>query len=189
METFTAIRKRCSLKNHLSGREIPLEMIKTVLDAALLAPSARNTQPWRFVVVMGKEEVENLVDKTFKDPNTVVRNAPVIIVVCARPEDDITADGKEYYLYDVGSAVENMLLTATDLGLVTHPILRFHEEPVKKVLNIPDDFRVVITTPLAYPREGSYDDAAGDRLSQRTRLGFEEVVFFDQWHESGMASA
>jgi nitroreductase len=189
METFTAIRKRCSLKDHLSGREIAPEMIKTVLDAALLAPSARNTQPWRFVVVRGKEAVENLVDNAFKDPNTVVRNAPVIIVVCARPEDDITVDGKKYYLYDVASAVENMLLAATDLGLVTHLFLSFHEKLVKKVLNIPDDFRVVITTPLAYPLEGSYDDAARDRLGQRTRKEFEEVVFFDHWHESGMASA
>jgi nitroreductase len=189
METLTAIRKRCSLKDHISGKEIAPEIINTILKAALLAPSARNTQPWRFVVVKGKEAVENLVDNAFKDPNTVVRNAPVIIVVCARPEDDLTVDGKEYFLYDVGSAVENMLLAATDLGLVTHLILSFHEELVKKVLNIPDDVRVVITTPLAYPLERSYDAAARDRLSQRTRKEFEEVVFFGQWHESGMASA
>ena len=90
--------------------------------------------------------------------------------------------------YDVASAVENMLLAATNLGLVTHLILRFHEELVKRVLNIPDDVRVVITTPLAYPREGSYDEAAKDRLSQRTRKAFEKVVFFGQWHESGMVS-
>src|SRR5512139_4019373 len=107
METLTAIRKRCSLKNHLGSREIEAEKINSILNAAILAPSARNTQPWRFVVVQGKEAVENLVDRAFSENNTVARQAPVIIVVYATPEDDITADGKEYYLFDVGSAVEN----------------------------------------------------------------------------------
>jgi nitroreductase len=185
METLITIQKRCSLKNHLSDKEIEAEKINIILDAARLAPSARNTQPWRFVVVRGKAAVENLVDGAFSENNTIARQAPVIIVVCARSEDDVTVDGKEYYLFDLGLAVENMLLAATDLGLVTHSILRFDETLIKKILHIPEDVRVVITTPLAYPLEGSYDDAARDRLSQRTRKDFKEVVFFDQWIETG----
>jgi nitroreductase len=183
METRTAIQKRCSLKKHLSGREIELEVIDSILNAAMLAPSANNTQPWRFIVVQGREAVENLVDNAFTERSKVVRQAPVIIVVCARPEDDVTADGKEYYLFDTGSAVENMLLAATNLGLATHLILQFDEQMVKKILNVPDDVRVVITTPLAYPLEGSYAEASRDRLGQRTRKSFDEVVFHQHWEE------
>jgi len=183
METLITIRKRCSLKDHLSAREITPDMIKTILEAAMLAPSARNNQPWHFVVVQGKEAVESLVDNAFTGTNTIARQAPVIIVACARAEDDVIVDGKEYYLFDIGSAVENMLLAATELGLVTHLILRFDEAMVKKILDLPDEVRVVITTPLAYPQEGSYDEAARDRLSLRTRKAFDEVVHYQQWAE------
>ncbi len=184
METLDAIRKRCSLKNHLSDRPVEPEKLGTVLNAACLAPSARNLQPWRFVIVQGKDAVQALVDAAIFGPSTIIRRASVIIVVCARPGDDITIDGKEYYLFDVGLAVENLLLAATDLGLVTHPIASFNEAALKKYLHIPDDFRVVIVTPLAYPMEASYDEAAAERLSQRTRKGLKEVAYFNRWGET-----
>ncbi len=183
METLDAIRKRCSLKNHLSDRPVEPEKLRAVLQAACLAPSARNLQPWRFVVVQGKEAVQSLVDAAIFGPSTVIRQAPVIIVVCARPGDDVTIDGKEYYLFDVGLAVENLLLAATDLGLVTHPIASFNEAALKRLLHIPAEFRVVIVTPLAYPLEGSYDEAAAERLRQRTRRDLKEVAYFNRWEE------
>jgi len=183
METLEVIRKRCSLKAHLSGREIEPEKIAIILDAAHLAPSARNMQPWRFVVVQGKQAVEALVHAAFFAPSTIAKQAPVIIIACARPGDDVMHDGKEYYLFDVGMAVENMLLAATDLGLVTHPMASFNETEVKRILHIPDDVRVVIVTPLAYPLEASYDAAAEERLSRRTRKDLQEVVYFNKWDE------
>ena len=84
-------------------------------------------------------------------------------------------------------AVENLLLAATDQGLVTHLILRFDEKLVKQVLQIPDEFRVVIVTPLAYPLEGSYEAASQERLSQRTRKGFAELVHFGKWPQPGLS--
>ena len=187
METLEVIRKRCSLKTCLSGRAIEPEKIKMVLDAAHLAPSARNLQPWRFVVVQGQEAVEALVEAAFFGPGAMVKQAPVIIVACARPGDDVVHDGKEYYLFDVGMAVGNMLLAATDLGLVTHPMASFNEAEVKRILCIPDDVRVVIVTPLAYPLAASYDEAAKERLSQRTRKDLKEVVYFNKWDAASVA--
>jgi nitroreductase len=183
METLEAIRKRCSLKDHLSDRPIEPEKIEMVLDAARMAPSARNMQPWRFVVVQGTEAVETFVQAAIFGASTIIAQAPVIIVVCARPSDDVTIDGKEYYLYDVGAAVGTMLLAATDLGLVTHPIASFNEAEVRKVLHIPGDVRIVIITPLAYPLEASYDKAAEERLSQRLRKDLKEVAYFGKWEE------
>jgi nitroreductase len=183
METLETIHMRCSLKAQLSDRPVEAETIGLLLDAAHVAPSARNSQPWRFVVVEGKEAVEALVDAAFTEPNLVAREAPVVIVACARPADGVTLAGREYYAYDVGSAVQNLLLAATDLGLVTHLIASFDESAVKRVLGIPDDVRVIVATPVAHPRAGSYAKAAEERLSQRTRRPRQEVVFKGRWGE------
>ena len=67
--------------------------------------------------------------------------------------------------------------------LVTHLMTSFNEAEVKRILHIPDDFRVVIVTPLAYPLEASYDEAAEERLSQRTRKDLKEVASFNKWGE------
>ena len=77
-----------------------------------------------------------------------------------RAIDDVMHDGKEYYLFDAGLAVENMVLAATDLGLVTDLMTAFDEAQVKQILHIPEDVRAVVATPLAYPLEPSYDEAA-----------------------------
>ena len=114
-------------------------------------------------------------------PGTESERAPVIIVVCGNPEDDVIVEGKEYYLYDIGMAVENMLIAATDLGLVTHSFASFNEREVKKKLRIPEDMRVILFTPLAYPLEASYGEAAAERLAARSRKTLDEVVYDGTW--------
>jgi len=183
METIETIRNRCSLKAHISGREIEPEKINTVLEAGRLAASARNNQPWRFIVVQDKQLVEEL-SQAFSESNRVIKSAPVILVICARPADDVMRDGKEFYLFDIGLAVGNIILAATDQGLVTHLMTAFNEARVKQILHIPEDVRVVVATPLAYPIEGSYYEAARERLSKRTRKDLKELVYYDQWSET-----
>ncbi|MBW6454716.1 MAG: nitroreductase family protein [Trueperaceae bacterium] len=181
METLDAIRLRCSLKTKLSEREVPPDAVEAVLRAACLAPSARNSQPWRFVVVRGREAIDALAAAALPEASAVIRRAPVIVVACALPAVGVTVGDRPYFLYDVGSAVQNLLLAATDRGLATHLIASFDEAAVKRVLRIPDDVRVVVLTPLAWPDAASYQEAAAERLSQRTRLPFEEVVFEGFW--------
>lgn len=181
METLQAISKRASLKTCLSTRDVEKEKIEKVLEAARLAPSAINMQPWRFIVIKGKENVKNVVTKTFGEVNHVVKEAPVLIIVCGNPSDDVIVDGREYYLFDIGLAVENMLLAATDLGLVTHPMSNANEDALKALLGIPDEVRFVVATPLAYPSQDSYEQAARERLSQRTRKDPQELIYSNEW--------
>jgi nitroreductase len=181
MEVMEAINLRASLKTHLSHREIEPEKITKILEAARVAPSARNFQPWRFVVVNNKKLLETLVKSAFSDVNHVAGNAPIIIFVCGNPGDDVTIAGKEYYLFDLGLAVENMVLTAASLGLVTHIMAGFSEEEAKKQLGIPTEVRCVAAIPLAYPDAGSYAEAAQERLKQRTRKSLKEMVFANAW--------
>jgi nitroreductase len=182
METLDTIRKRCSLKAHISPREIEEEKLNVILEAGRLAPSARNYQPWKFIVVQDRKIIDQLV-KAFSESNQVIINAPVILVVCARAIDDVVRDGKEYYLFDAGLAVENMVLAATDQGLVTHLMTAFDEAQVKQILHIPEDVRTMVATPLAYPLESSYDQAAQERLLMRTRKELQELVYSNLWRE------
>lgn len=183
MDTLDAIQKRCSLKLHLSTRNVEMEKIKAVINTARLSPSARNKQPWRFVIVTDKKIVEILAKTAVTEGNMAIKQSPVIIVICGRPEDSVAHDGKEYYLFDAGLAVENMLLAATNLGLLTHPMAGINEAEIKRILKIPGDVRVIAITPLAYPQEASYDEAAKERLSQRERKRLEDVANFNKWSE------
>jgi nitroreductase len=182
METLDSIHKRCSLKAHISPREIEAEKLNLILEAGRLAPSARNYQPWQFIVVKDRKIIDELV-MAFSESNRVIINAPVILVVCARAIDDVVRDGKEYYLFDAGLAMENMVLAATDQGLVTHLMTAFDEAQVKQILHIPEDVRTVVATPLAYPLESSYDEAAQERLLMRTRKELQEMVHINLWRE------
>ena len=78
-------------------------------------------------------------------------------------------------------AVENMLLAATDLGLLTHPMTGVNEDELKGILGIPFEVRFVAATPLAYPAEGSYEEAVKERQSQRTRKDLKELVYSNVW--------
>ena len=184
METSEAIDKRASLKTRISPRDVEQEKIAKILDAARLAPSAGNRQPWRFIVVKGRENVEPLVSRAFNEVNFAAKEAPVIIVACANPSDDVVVGGREYYVFDVALAVENMLLAATELGLATHLMTNLDEDELKKILGIPTEVRFVVATPLAYPAEGSYEEAAQERLSQRTRKDLKELVYLNAWGKS-----
>ncbi len=181
METLEAINKRVSLKTHLSAREVEQEKITKVLDAARLAPSARNQQPWRFIIVKGKENVKNVVTKAFFEFSQAFKDAPVLIFLCANPGDDDIHEGREYYLFDAGLAFDNLLLAATDLGLVTHPMSSVNEDKLKEVLNIPDEVRFIAATPLSYPAGDSYDEAAQEKLGHRIRKNLKEVAYSEVW--------
>jgi nitroreductase len=133
--------------------------------------------------VQDRQKIEELTT-AFSESNQVIKDAPVILIACARAADDVIREGREYYLFDVGLAVGNMVLAATALGLVTHLMTAFDEAQVKAILHIPEDVRAVVATPLAYPLEGSYDEAARDRLSKRIRKEMKELVYYNQWSET-----
>jgi nitroreductase len=185
METLETIHKRASLKLHLSPRQIEQAKIDKVLTAARVAPSARNTQPWRFIVVKDKTLIEKLVSRAFSEVNRVARDAPIIIVACANPNDDVVINGKEYYLFDLGLAVENMVLAATDMGLATHIMAGIDEDELRRILDVPPEVRCPVIVLLAHTAEESYDEAAKTKLTERTRKNLSEFVYVNKWMKIG----
>jgi len=169
MELAEAIQKRRSIRKYLP-RKVENDKLDRVLEAARLAPSAKNLQEWRFVVVRDEGRRKRLAEAA--KGQTFVGEAPVVIASCATITDYVMTCGQLTYPIDLAIAVEHMVLQATAEGLGTCWIGAFYEEEVKKVLNIPPEVRVVALLPLGYPDESPFS---------RPRKKMEEIIAFETW--------
>ncbi len=130
-------------------RSVEREKLDAMLEAARLAPSSYNHQPWRYIVVNQKEALEK-ARKGLAAGNFWAKQAPVLIISLSKPEFDDQVDGKDYYLYDIGQSVMSLALEAEHLGLSTHQMLGFTEAVVKKEFAIPDEWRVIVVISVGY---------------------------------------
>jgi nitroreductase len=148
MEFADVITKRRSIRKYKSD-PVSKEDIEYILEAARLAPSWANSQCWKFVVVTDPGIKEELA----KAGNSWIAHAPVVIAACADPARPGTKGDQQYYMLDVGIAMEHVVLAAADRGLGTCWIGAFNEDAAKKALGVPENIRVVASTPLGYPDE------------------------------------
>jgi len=170
MDVFEAIRTRRSIRRY-EKKPVEKEKLLKILEAARLAPSAVNFQPWSFIVVTDPKVKENL--KAAYNQDWFI-SAPVIIVACAFPERAwVRRDGEEYWKVDVAIAMQTLILAAWNEGLGTCWIGAFREEETKKALGIPPNVRVIAMTPLGYPAEQK------GPVSNRKPL--EEITHYDRW--------
>ena len=154
--------------------------LTAICEAARLAPSACNSQTWRFVVVRDRNLISRVCDEAMRPVirNQWMKEAPVLIVGCSKL--DILANkigsavtGIEYYQIDLGIAMEHMVLKATELGLGTCWIGWFKEEKIKEILGIPGIIRVTALLTVGYPGTGV---SAGKK-----KKSLDEIVYRDQW--------
>lgn len=173
MDIFEVISGRRSIRKY-KDQPVELEKIERVLNMARLAPSWKNLQCWRFLVLTDPERRKALLD-AFPDENPGKRalaTAPCVIVVCADPSESGVENGMEYYLSDTAIAFDHLCLAAFGLGLGTCWMGWYDEESIKKALSIPHKIRVVGLTPLGYP---------GQEPKARPRKELEQVAFCEQW--------
>lgn len=144
MDVFEAIQKR---KPNRSYKSTPVsnKTLETLLEAARLSPSAKNIQPWHFIVVKNKKKRKALSKGFF---GKILSQVPVAIVLCG--DEKASPD---WYVVDVALAGENMVLAATSEGLDTCWVGDFDESSVQELLGIPKDLRVVALLALGYARE------------------------------------
>jgi nitroreductase len=162
-------------------RPVEREKILTCIEAARLAPSAENVQPWRFLVLDEAERIKSFAEQVFSGLYRYTRwaaNAPVIIVIFA--ERDILANrlGKEiqgthYYLIDVGIAGEHLVLQAEKLGLGSCWIGWFHAKNAQKFLGVPRGWRAVSLLAMGYPRY--------KKKEKRPKKKMEEILYFNYY--------
>lgn len=167
VEFMQVVRQRRSVRRYRSD-PVPQVRLDHLLEAARLAPSWGNGQCWTFVVVTDGRLRHELGEAG----NPWVSDAPVVIVACADPRLSGRNYDQQYYLVDVGIAMEHLVLAATDQGLGTCWVGRFDETRVKRTLGIPDRIRVVALTPVGYPDEWP---------APRPRKTLGEIVRRDRW--------
>jgi nitroreductase len=143
MEVFEAIKKRRSIRKYLR-KELEKEKLEKLLESARLAPSAKNLQPWKLVVVTQRETKEKLVDAC--KGQEFIADCSVFIVGVGNPEF-------KWHVVDTAIALEHVALEAVELGLGTCWIGAFEEEKVKEILKIPENLKVVACMAVGYPAE------------------------------------
>ncbi len=131
------VRKRMSIRKYRPD-PVPDKVLTQVLEAARLAPSGGNAQPWHFIVV------KNPRKKKVLDISEWAQQAPIVIVGCTEASSQT----------DIAIAFEHLVLAATNFGLATCWIGRWGaDDEIKKALRIPERIRVLAVTPLGYPAE------------------------------------
>ncbi len=169
MDFLALAKKRYSVRAY---KPDPVEddKLQNVLEAARLAPTACNIQPFQFIVIhtKGKEaELRRIYSAAW------FVQAPVVIAACGVPSESWRRrDGKNYCDVDVTIAMDHLILAATELGLGTCWIGAFHPDAAREVLGLPDNVEPVAFTPLGYP---------ADQSGHKRRKSLQEIVRYEHW--------
>ena len=158
MSFLETVKTRHSVRRYLT-RIVPREAIERCLEAARLAPSACNAQPWKFIVVDDPARKNELARRAFgiSSPfNRFAFQAPVLVAVVKIGANFVSAagslvSGRRFSFIDVGIAVEHFCLQAAEEGLGTCILGWFNERRVKKFLGVPRHQRVALMLTLGWP--------------------------------------
>lgn len=151
MGILETIKGRRSIRD-FKDKEIPEDVIDTLIDAIRWAPSAGNLQSRKFYFVFNKDIKRRLADAALSQ--SFIAKAPLTVVACV-DQGIILRYGERgvnlYCIQDVSAAIENMLLTAYELGLGSVWVGAFIENEVREILKLPKDLRPVAIIPVGYP--------------------------------------
>ena len=145
MSVLDVILNRRSIRKY-DDKDIPQDVLETIMEAGRQSPSAANRQPYHFIVVTNSEIKKDLPGLVSR----FIKNAPVVIVGCANPKALLTA---KWASVDTTIALENMVLAASSLGIGSCWIGAFNEQKVKDKLQIPESWKIVALLSLGYPAE------------------------------------
>ncbi|UCE42720.1 MAG: nitroreductase family protein [Candidatus Aminicenantes bacterium] len=179
MSVNKLISQRRSIRRYLKN---PVERKKILecLEAARLAPSADNVQPWRFLVIDDPEIKDKFSKAVFSGIYSVSKfaaKAPILIVILARLDIIANRIGKQiqgvnFYLIDVGIAGEHIVLQAEELGLGTCWIGWFNSRKARKVLNIPKKYKIVSLLSIGYYEKRPH--------KEKKRKALEDIAWFNK---------
>jgi nitroreductase len=185
MPTFIdLVRSRRSIRRFLP-RPVEREKLVACLEAARLAPSAHNAQPWRFLVIDDPGLKDRLCREAFSGIYSASRfaaQAPVVIVILARKDLVVHHLGggiqrTKFHLIDIGIAGEHLVLQAEEMGLGTCWMGWFNSRRARKALGIPRKYKVMALLPVGYP--------ASRPPRETLRKALDEVVWWNSIGKSG----
>jgi nitroreductase len=168
MMVFEAIKKRYSCRAY-QNKPIEQEKLDKILEAARQAPSAKNLQDWRLVVVTDKQRKQQVADCT--NHPQAFGQAGAIIAACSVCNETMRC-GQPIAPIDTGIVLEHIALMATELGLATCWVGSFDPDKVRQVLEIPKNIAIIELMVIGYPADGR---------RQTTREPIENIVCYDKW--------
>jgi nitroreductase len=171
VETWDAIRARRNVRSY-TDQPIDREDLGRILEAGRRAPSARNWQPWDFVVVTGRGELTELA-RVWQGARHVAGSAATVGLVAPVLEDEQQREGLRY---DLGQATVNIMLAATDLGIGSGHASVADQDLARQLLGFPADRFLAYLIALGYPA-----DRPLAPIARPDRRPFEEVVHWDRW--------
>lgn len=175
------VKLRQSVRRYAT-KEVEQDKLHRCLEAARLAPSASNSQPWTFIVVENPKLKEQVALQTYDKVvpiNKFASQAPVIVVFVIEKPKIVTRIGSkikdiDYPLIDIGIAAEHFCLQAAEEGLGTCMIGWFNEKPIKKILKIPQSKKIGLIITLGFPEDGY-------KLREKVRKSFEQLVRYNSY--------
>jgi nitroreductase len=171
MNVFDVISKRYSVRAY-RDKPVEEEKLQTIFSAVRLAPSARNAQEWRFILVTDPE-LRKKVAAAGGQP--FLFQCPVIVAVCAETDRRVSRCGETAYPLDVAAAIDHLTLAAAALGLGTCWVASFDPGPVKEALHVPEAAPVVELVALGYPAAGEAPPP------DKPRLKLSEILWENTW--------
>ena len=141
MDVKEAIRKRRAYRS-LIPVDITKDLVNDLAECAQITASCFNNQPWRYVFVYDKDVLLKM-HETLSIGNEWAKKASMIIVVIGKKEDDCIIRDRIYYQFDIGMATSAIILRATELGLVAHPIAGYSPKKTREILGIPENIDVI----------------------------------------------
>lgn len=157
MDFYQLVEERQSCRSYDSTREIPQEKLNRIIEAARLAPSACNSQPWRFITITNRTNRDKVADAlTSMGMNKWASQATAFIVI-VQESPNFTArlggwiKNKHFPLIDCGIAASHITLAATAEGLGSCILGWFDEKQLRNILQIPRSKRILMVISLGYP--------------------------------------
>ncbi len=166
----------------IAERPVEPEKLQAILQAAQLSASCANKQSWRFLVLTEPAALEKGREALSRG-NYWAKTAPVLIFGFSKAElDCVLGDGRQYYQFDLGMAVQNVLLQATELDLVARPMAGYSPSKVKDLFGIPDEFEVLVAIAIGYEGDVSTLAERHQKMSRapRERNPLEENFHLDR---------
>ena len=170
MEFKSLIQHRYSVREYKPD-PIESDVLHQALEAARLAPTAANRQPFRLIVIHTQGKKEDLFRIYSKDWFV---NAPIVVCACGIPEQGwVRADGKSYVDVDIAIVMDHFSLAAADLGLGTCWVASFDVSVAREILNLPENAEPLIFMSLGYP---------ADEIGEKERKPLDELINYELWN-------
>ena len=169
MDFLELIKSRYSVRAY-KNQPVEEEKLGKILEAARLAPTAVNYQPFKLIVIHTKgreEELKQIYQAEW------FNKAPILICICCEPQNAwVRRDGKNFADVDATIVMDHIILAATSLGLGTCWIGAFDSKSAREILKLPDGVEPLVFTPIGYP---------ADEMTVKKRKELIELVKYENW--------